>query len=64
MTTFTKLDSGSWRVQVRRKRQYVANTFYGGMTLKNGPVKWSGRSIAGSRLDGLVPTNHRGSFPT
>lgn len=27
MATFTKLGSGSWRVQVRRKRQYVANTF-------------------------------------
>jgi hypothetical protein len=27
MATFTKLDSGSWRVQVRRKRQYAANTF-------------------------------------
>ena len=27
MATFTKLDSGSWRVQVRRKRHYVANTF-------------------------------------
>src|SRR5712664_879411 len=27
MATFTKLESGSWRVQVRRKRQYVANTF-------------------------------------
>jgi integrase len=27
MPTFTKLKSGSWRVQVRRKRQYVANTF-------------------------------------
>ena len=27
MSTFTKLKSGSWRVQVRRKREYVANTF-------------------------------------
>jgi hypothetical protein len=27
MPTFTKLESGSWRVQVRRKRQYAANTF-------------------------------------
>jgi hypothetical protein len=27
MPAFTKLKSGSWRVQVRRKRQYVANTF-------------------------------------
>jgi|SRR6516164_1818316 hypothetical protein len=27
MPTYTKLGSGSWRVQVRRKRQYVANTF-------------------------------------
>ncbi|NEU95294.1 EAL domain-containing protein [Bradyrhizobium uaiense] len=27
MPTYTKLESGSWRVQVRRKRQYVANTF-------------------------------------
>jgi hypothetical protein len=27
MATFTKLESGSWRVQVRRKRQYVANAF-------------------------------------
>ena len=27
MPTFTKLKSGSWRVQVRRKNQYVANTF-------------------------------------
>jgi integrase len=27
MATFAKLESGSWRVQVRRKRQYVANTF-------------------------------------
>ena len=27
MPTYTKLKSGSWRVQVRRKRQYVANTF-------------------------------------
>jgi hypothetical protein len=27
MPTFTKLKSGTWRVQVRRKRQYVANTF-------------------------------------
>jgi hypothetical protein len=27
MATITKLESGSWRVQVRRKRQYVANTF-------------------------------------
>jgi integrase len=27
MATFTKLESRSWRVQVRRKRQYVANTF-------------------------------------
>ena len=27
MGTFTKLKSGSWRVQIRRKRQYVANTF-------------------------------------
>lgn len=27
MPTFTKLKSGSWRVQVRRKREYVANTF-------------------------------------
>ncbi len=27
MATYAKLKSGSWRVQVRRKRQYVANTF-------------------------------------
>jgi hypothetical protein len=27
MPTFTKLKSGSWRVQVRRKSEYVANTF-------------------------------------
>jgi hypothetical protein len=27
MPTFTKLKSGSWRVQVRRKKEYVANTF-------------------------------------
>ncbi|MCS3448642.1 MULTISPECIES: integrase [Bradyrhizobium] len=27
MPTYTKLGSGSWRVQVRRKRQYIANTF-------------------------------------
>src|SRR5215510_7952452 len=27
MPTYTKLKSGSWRVQVRRKREYVANTF-------------------------------------
>ena len=27
MPTFTKLKSGSWRVQVRRKHEYVANTF-------------------------------------
>jgi hypothetical protein len=27
MPTFTKLTSGSWRVQVRRKREHVANTF-------------------------------------
>jgi hypothetical protein len=27
MPTFTKLVSGSWRIQVRGKREYVANTF-------------------------------------
>lgn len=27
MATFTKLESGSWRVQVRRKRRYVSETF-------------------------------------
>jgi len=27
MATFTKLKSGSWRVQVRRKNEYVGNTF-------------------------------------
>src|SRR5262245_45220285 len=27
MPTFTKLKSGRWRVQVRRKRYYTANTF-------------------------------------
>jgi integrase len=27
MATFTKLDSGSWRVQVRRKGRYVSETF-------------------------------------
>lgn len=27
MPTFTRLKSGSWRVQVRRKSEYVANTF-------------------------------------
>jgi hypothetical protein len=27
MPTFTKLKSGSWRVQVRRKNEYVATTF-------------------------------------
>jgi hypothetical protein len=27
VATFTKLKSGSWRVQVRRKRKYVNNTF-------------------------------------
>jgi hypothetical protein len=27
IATFTKLESGSWRVQVRCKRQYVANSF-------------------------------------
>lgn len=27
MPTFTKLRSGSWRVQVRRKNEYIANTF-------------------------------------
>lgn len=27
MATFAKLRSGNWRVQVRRKRQYVANSF-------------------------------------
>ena len=27
MATFTRLNSGSWRVQVRRKRKYVNNTF-------------------------------------
>jgi len=27
MATFTKLNSGSWRVQVRRKGRYVSETF-------------------------------------
>jgi hypothetical protein len=27
MPTFTRLKSGSWRVQVRRENEYVANTF-------------------------------------
>jgi len=27
MPAFTKLESGSWRVQVRRKNEYVANAF-------------------------------------
>jgi hypothetical protein len=27
MATFSRLNSGSWRVQVRRKRKYVNNTF-------------------------------------
>ena len=27
MATFTRLKSGSWRVQVRRKGKYVNNTF-------------------------------------
>lgn len=27
MATFTKLSSGSWRVQVRRKGRYVSETF-------------------------------------
>ena len=27
MATYVKLQSGSWRVQVRRKRQYASNTF-------------------------------------
>ena len=27
MATFTKLASGNWRVQVRRKTRYVAETF-------------------------------------
>jgi hypothetical protein len=27
VATFTKLASGRWRVQVRRKRRYVAETF-------------------------------------
>lgn len=27
MATYTKLDSGRWRVQVRRKGRYVSETF-------------------------------------
>jgi len=27
MATYTKLPSGSWRVQVRRKGRYVSETF-------------------------------------
>jgi len=27
MATFTKLPSGSWRVQVRRKERYIGETF-------------------------------------
>src|ERR1700751_1986584 len=27
MATFTKLKSGSWHVQVRQKREYIASTF-------------------------------------
>ncbi|MHB0773947.1 hypothetical protein [Bradyrhizobium sp. 5.13L] len=30
MPRFTKLKSGSWRVQVRRKNEYIANTFVRG----------------------------------
>ena len=33
MATFTRLKSGSWRVQVRRKGKYVNNTF---LRLKDG----------------------------
>jgi hypothetical protein len=37
MPTFTKLKSGSWRVQVRRKNEYVANT----LIRRRGAEEWA-----------------------
>jgi hypothetical protein len=49
MPTFTKLKSGSSRVQVRRKRHYVANTF----VRRSGAGEWA---IAAERsIDQGVP---------
>jgi hypothetical protein len=51
MPTFTKLKSGSWRVQVRRKNEYVANTFIRRRHAKDRAIDVSAQSIAALQSD-------------
>lgn len=55
MATFTKLPSGSWRVQVKRKGNAVSETF-----LRRGDAELWGRSVE-SKIDRDEPTwlDHR-----
>lgn len=46
MATYTKLSSGSWRVQVRRKGRYVSETFLRRDDARRWATKPSAKSIA------------------
>jgi hypothetical protein len=62
MPTFTKLKSGSWRVQVRRKSEYVANTF----VRRRDAEEWAidvEQSIEAFRFDAPNLTSNRAPFP-
>lgn len=54
MATFTRLKSGSWRVQVRRKGKYVNDTFLRRKDAKEGALEIERRIDRGEPL--LAPS--------
>jgi hypothetical protein len=61
MPTFTKLASGSWRVQVGRKRQYVANTSIRRRDAEEWAIDVERSSIEASQSDAPGLTNSASS---
>jgi hypothetical protein len=59
MATFTRLRSGSWRAQIRRKGKYVNETF-----LRRGPIPDSAAQLIDDRSEnesgGASPAKQRG----
>lgn len=54
MATYSKLPSGTWRVQVRRKGRYISETF-----LKRDDARWWATEAEGRIDRGEVPTPER-----
>jgi hypothetical protein len=62
MPTFTKLKSGSWRVQVRRKHEYIANTFIRRRDAEEWAIDVERSIDRGIQSDAADPLSSRASF--